>query len=364
MADIRAKLLFDVGELYADSGDFTRAIDRLKASSEVGKITNDSAIYFRSQNLLLQIYIELEDNEKIHELKNEVHDQIVHCYFDLGASAYQTLSLCAGSQRQWRLALGYMEKSFAAALLAKDKFQMCECLFGLANIYYHLRLFDRALQELERLKVFFEIFDLPRIKILSQILHGRIFEQCSRHAEALDIYLQCFKTLKQQKSFYFLVKVLLAMGRVSRELNDHALSENYLQMAAHLVDPENLKSTHRQILKEVNVIKPFQEVSFDLIFENPASVLEKSKGRIDFGKQHVLFELLRTLAQKPGEVISKEELVHRVWKQAYVPRVHNNKVYVTMTRLKRMIEPDCSNPHYIFRARDGYFLSKTCKVLL
>lgn len=75
-------------------------------------------------------------------------------------------------------------------------------------------------------------------------------------------------------------------------------------------------------------------------------------------------DLLRLFVQQQGHVFSKEFLVEQVWKQSYDPAVHDNKIYVTIKRLRKMIEPDYDKPKYIFRAKNGYFMNKSAKVLI
>ena len=73
-------------------------------------------------------------------------------------------------------------------------------------------------------------------------------------------------------------------------------------------------------------------------------------------------DLLKLFISKQGEVFSKEFLVEHIWKQDYDPAVHDNKIYVTIKRLRKMIEPDYDRPKYIFRSKNGYFLNKSIKV--
>ncbi len=75
-------------------------------------------------------------------------------------------------------------------------------------------------------------------------------------------------------------------------------------------------------------------------------------------------DLLKLFVQNPGAVFSKEYLVENVWKQPYDPSVHDNKIYVTIKRLRKMIEPDYEKPKYIFRAKNGYFMNKSARVLM
>ena len=75
-------------------------------------------------------------------------------------------------------------------------------------------------------------------------------------------------------------------------------------------------------------------------------------------------DLLKLFLRNPGQVFSKEALVREVWKQEYDPATHDNKVYVTIKRLRRLIEPDYDRPKYIFRSKNGYYLNKSTKVLV
>jgi DNA-binding response OmpR family regulator len=105
--------------------------------------------------------------------------------------------------------------------------------------------------------------------------------------------------------------------------------------------------------------------AFDLVFQlEEHTVVEKKLGKVDFKNQFILLDLLRLFCQNQGQVYSKEFLVEQVWKQSYDPSVHDNKIYVTIKRLRKLIEPDFDKPKYIFRAKNGYFMNKSAKILL
>ena len=88
------------------------------------------------------------------------------------------------------------------------------------------------------------------------------------------------------------------------------------------------------------------------------AVTEKTKGKIDFKNQFILLEMLKLFLAHPGRVFSKEEFIETVWKQSYNPSVHDNKIYVTIKRLRKVIEPDYNKPKYLFLAKNGYYFSK------
>ena len=90
--------------------------------------------------------------------------------------------------------------------------------------------------------------------------------------------------------------------------------------------------------------------------------MERKKGKIDFKNQFILLDMLKLFLRSPGEVYSKEALVKAVWKQEYDPAVHDNKIYVTIKRLRQLIEPDFDKPKYIYRAKNGYYLNRNARI--
>lgn len=71
------------------------------------------------------------------------------------------------------------------------------------------------------------------------------------------------------------------------------------------------------------------------------------------------YELLRFLAQFPGQVFSRETLLEKVWGYEYFGDVRT--VDVTIRRTREKLEPDQSNYRYILTKRGvGYYFNKEC----
>ena len=65
------------------------------------------------------------------------------------------------------------------------------------------------------------------------------------------------------------------------------------------------------------------------------------------------FELLLTMAMRPGQAFSRETLFERVWDD--VAGGDERLVDTHVSRLRKKIEPDPSEPHYIVTIRGvGY----------
>lgn len=71
------------------------------------------------------------------------------------------------------------------------------------------------------------------------------------------------------------------------------------------------------------------------------------------------FELLRCLAEHPGQVFSREQLLHKVWGYEYYGDVRT--VDVTVRRTREKLEPDAVNNNYKYimtKRGVGYYFEK------
>ena len=67
------------------------------------------------------------------------------------------------------------------------------------------------------------------------------------------------------------------------------------------------------------------------------------------------FEVLRYLAQKPGQVITREDLLEKVWGYEYYGAIKT--VDVTIRRIREKIEKNTSNPKILITKRGvGYYI--------
>ncbi len=68
------------------------------------------------------------------------------------------------------------------------------------------------------------------------------------------------------------------------------------------------------------------------------------------------FEVLKFLAQKPGQIVTRETLLEKVWGYEYYGDIRT--VDVTVTRIREKIEKNTSNPKIIITKRGvGYYLA-------
>jgi tetratricopeptide (TPR) repeat protein len=358
-----ADSLYEIGKLYTDRCDFIQAHAYLKRAADGYLVKRDFKNYLKCVNGLLRTYAELEDHGAIDSLKEQLQTLVLKEKISLDARTYYSLGLCASFKGQTKTALEFLEKSLAVALADDDKENICYAINGIAIVYTTLNRFEDALKEIYNLQVFFQVLPLPELKLSSQIMNGHILREMGKYDQAIEIFQKCYEELREQKNLYMYICLLYAFGVTYLEAGNREMALLYLTLAKKTADPENMKYSYRKIEKRLAKLGGDEDVDYDLVFDSVnKQITEKKKGKVDFRNQFILLDLLRMFVKTPGEVYSKEAIVEKIWKQSYDPSVHDNKLYVTIKRLRKMIEPDFEKPKYIFRAKNGYYLNKSARV--
>ncbi len=356
---------YELARLYRDRGDFGKALAKLEPLSEKYLNANEVEKYLKCLNDLLRIYAEQENEDKIQETKDRLNEVVSTGKVKMSSYAHYTLGVCAAYRGEFEQALAYFQNALTMGLQNENKKDMCFGIAGSAIAYSQMGKLQEALQELYNLKVFFEVLPLPELKISSQILNGVILRKMGRYDEALEVLWSCHEFLKTEKNHHLYLQLLYAIGVTYQDQGDIDLAKIYLQLLKRTIDPNSFIRLAKDTEKRLIEIGVSDQDEYDLIFDLTSnSVMEKKKGRVDFNNQFILLELLHLLMKYPGQTFSKEAIVEKIWNQEYSPVIHDNKIYVTIKRLRKLIEPDYNKPKYIFRAKNGYFFNKASRVRL
>ncbi len=355
--------LYELAKLHFDRADFQEALPLMTQAAESFRQEKNFSMYLKCQNAILRIHSEREEYDQVSQIKESLQDLVLQEGFELNAKTYYTLALAAAYRDQYDVALEYLQKSLSLALASDNREDICYAINGMALAYSGLGRFEDALKEVYNLQVFFQVIDLPEIKVASQMVNARILTELKKFDQAIDILWQAYDAVRDLKTISMHLHLLYNMGRTYLMAGEKDHARVYLSLAQKGCDPKNLKRLTRAIEHSVNELGSNSNDLFDLVFdpENHA-IIEKKLGKVDFKNQFILLDLLKLFVQNQGSVYSKEYLVEQVWRQPYDPSVHDNKIYVTIKRLRKMIEPDFEKPKYIFRAKNGYYMNKTAKV--
>ena len=358
-------IFFELGELYCERTDFERSCENFEKAAKIFGSEGNLVRYVECLNFLLRMYVESENFTDLERIKENVRDLEKNSKAQLTAKTFYTLGRCASYEAKYDEAIQYLKRSLSLALKKDSKEDMCFAINGLAIVYSERGFYDKALKEIDNLRDILQVSPSPKIQFSSLLLNGRIQKALGKPQEALEIFWKCYALLKDQKNVSMQINLLYHMGSTYRDLKEDTMARLYFKLAKKMIDPKSLKSLDRAISEGLTSMGSDENAGYDLVFQKAArSVLEKRKGKIDFRNQFILLDLLRLFVSNPGRVYSKEHLAHQVWQQNYDPRVHDNKIYVTIKRLRQIIEPDLGKPKYIFRTKNGYYLNEGAKVLL
>lgn len=362
---LKAEELLKVGKLYKDRTDFVKALPYLVQASELSLQENNFDQYLDAQNIIIRIYAETGRQEEVEKIKESLQDLVLKNNFELSPKTFYVLGLCAIHKDQNSIAKEYFTKSLNLALQENSKKDICYAIFGIATSYAKAGQFNEALKEIYNIKVFFQVINLPELEVYIKLLNANILRKLERFDESLEVLWQSFEEVKSSKNLFSYLSILYSIGLTYKVKGDHHMAKIYLSLALTTMDKDNLKIFHSIVEKTLEEISGNQSANFDIIFNKDKKYIsEKSKGEIDFKNQFILLDLLKLFMTTPGQVYSKEEIVNKIWQQNYDPRVHDNKLYVTIKRLRRLIEPENEKPKYLFRAKNGYYFNKDVKVLL
>lgn len=151
------------------------------------------------------------------------------------------------------------------------------------------------------------------------------------------------------------------------ELDDKLQSQTFLNLAKKHLSPERklLQKQIEGISEEDGLSQGTDMEDYDLIFDTKDHVLiDKEKGCMELKTQFILMDLLKLFLLNPGVSYSKSDIISRIWGEDYKPKTHDNKLYVTIKRLREMIETNSKKPKYIKRNDRGYYFSNKINVLV
>ncbi len=361
--NMNANRLYEISKLYCDRGDYDLALPNLIEAANLFLIDKDHEQYLKCIQNILRIYAEREDFDQLSALKEKLHDTVIRENIQLNSRVYYVFGIAAVYKGQIETALEYFKIALENALKADVKEDICYAILGISICYRRQQKFEEALKEIYNLNIFLQFIDNSDLRVTVLNTNSQILMDMKKYDQALEILWMAYEEVKTSKSLHVSTVLLANIGYVLFELGQKDSAKIYFDIAYKSMNPDNNRKLISQMAKYIDTLKTKDKTVADLSFDFEGhTVQEKQIGKIDFKNQFILLDLLKLFTSKQGEVFSKEYLVEHIWKQNYDPETHDNKIYVTIKRLRKMIEPDYDRPKYIFRSKNGYFLNKAIKV--
>lgn len=377
----RNHALFELGQLYVEKCDFPNAVDCFEKVKTEALQFHLYDNYFRSINSLLRIHAERLDFDKCESLMREIAQ--------VGSSLksfkrYQpkidfNQGVAAMHRNEPVLARVHFEQSSASiAELLKDESiskrdreelirdqlinRYCVAVLEKDNKNPKLALeqFDLFLQEIYDLthgEKAFEFQQLHDLEASITIMQGRCYVDLGEPQKGLDRFWAAHSILKSHRNWGTYYYVLLGLGEAYMALGNAERAQIFFDLIADAVGDLELNRLKRHLDK---VSKVTVDNGNRLLIDRERKVIIEPKiGEVHFERRFVLLEIFYLLASQPGKIYSKEDLVDKIWRESYNPMIHDSKVYTSISRLRKLIEPDFKRPIYILNERDGYAFSAT-----
>jgi DNA-binding response OmpR family regulator len=118
-------------------------------------------------------------------------------------------------------------------------------------------------------------------------------------------------------------------------------------------DLEMLTARINAVLRRTR--QPLDDIDLDDVHIDFVKLTAR-RGRQAIDLSHREFVLLQYLAERPREVISRDELLREVWGYAQEP--FTRSVDMAINRLRKKLERDWHNPRFLHTARGGYLLTR------
>ena len=353
----------ELGKLYCDRCDYTEALPHLYKAADLYLAEKNYPQYFKAIQNTLRIYAEREEFDQLSALKEKLHDVVMRENIEITSRAYYVFGIASVYKGQIDSALEYFKLSLEQGLKHNNKEDSCHAILGIAVCLRHQKKYDEALKEIYNLNIFLQFLDNIDLKAGVLSVNARILMDLKKFDQALDVLWPAYELTKISKQISVSSSILVNIGSCLCEQGQKEMGQVYFNLVKKTNDSVNGKSLYKAMSLYDHMFTSQKSNDFDLSFDfQNHQIIERKIGKIDFKNQFILLDLLKLFISHQGEVFSKEYLVEHVWKQVYNPEIHDNKIYVTIKRLRKLIEPDFDHPKYIFRSKNGYFLNNSVKV--
>jgi DNA-binding winged helix-turn-helix (wHTH) protein len=355
---------FELGQSLYNQGEFQRAAETLEgfcAFADRSSFEYRDAIMKR-----LRIYTEMDEPGKRAQLEDEILNTLKDLDPRSAAAFYYVQAYNLLLEDDGENAFLLFEKSLQRAIESQCRYSMAQGLIGCIQTSLYLKKSMETVDlKMEKLSLLASQLERPDLNVSVYSLKANLAIQQGHYAQAVEWAWKAYDTVKQVKNHFLGLSMIAKVGQIYLRLGDQEKARFYILLADRSVDGSTYKTLARTILRLREQLNEEPQSDYDLILdERQHLIIEKNKGPIELKNQFLLADLLKLLMQNPGVAFSKEDLAEKIWKQKYDPAVHDNTIYVTIKRMRSLIEPNPNQSKYLLRSRQGYLLSQDLKILI
>lgn len=348
---------------------YTRSLELLQKAALAHLTAGHVERYVECTAYVLRMLAEREDFEKIAEIEKRVVFMIEHESLTerLLSRVHYILGVCQSFQIPERAneAAKSFDRSIHHAVESQDRRVLAYPIYGQALLAFGLGSMEQAKLQLDRLNLILEHVFVAELEIGTHICRGLILRNEGQFEMALAEMWKAYQALREQPNVVLYVHALHGLGSIYLRKGDYAIARHYLDLADGGVKESETPRLAKLIRTTREKLEAAQPQSlYDFCLETEAGVIyDKQKRPISLHGQFVLRDLALLFFGEPERVYKKSELVDRIWGETYDPAAHDNRIYVTIRRLRRILEEGGSiEGSVVVRAKGGYRLNPSLRV--
>jgi DNA-binding winged helix-turn-helix (wHTH) protein len=341
----------ELGRLYFRLCDFDAAITVLdREMGQAVQLQNWEAIG-TTLPLLLRILAERLDHAEIDQWRSQIQTMPPEAWTSKLHYAFGIIELYADRTSASQLQFSHAQEK------AKDLGELLHARFGQGATLFKLGELTQSHGVFSDLQNSLHQTTLQDLKIASFLMVAHLLMAQNDLPQAMSNLNEAEKLCRVEQNLFMLLNVLYGQAIVHKKAGRLNKSLTCLELVDSLTNRRDLKHLALQVDRNLRELKQAMEKPTFHLQDGDGLVLHHpDKGPLALNRSGIVIELLKLFGSRIGQTIGKEELVRHIWKQDYHPFHHDNKIYVTIKRLRKLIEVDASQPRYLLCVSDGYCL--------
>ncbi|MDH4467110.1 MAG: helix-turn-helix domain-containing protein [Bacteriovoracaceae bacterium] len=364
--NIRAKgqSYYKLAKIYYDKSELRVAEEFFLKALETCSLPKDAVAMMKITGFLVRIYSEMLKKEDathfIEDSKEVLKIMAATPEYQNTAEYYFYAGVVDSYSKSTESAKENFQNAYKKAQEKNEPDVVAKSLLSLAQTYYHEKDYKSVMRVLSQLEQLLQIINKGYLKGSMYLLYGQVLNNLGDSKKSIDYYQLALKEFAYKSCWNLVGYIYCHIGIAYKKITEYKTALMFFDLATSSINPQGYKRLGEKISKEVSDVN---DSNVDFFIDRHNRMIQvKELGSIDFKHRFVLLEILYLLAKNPGKFFDKEDLSRDIWKDEYNPLIHDKLIYTSISRLRKLVEPQQDKSKYIIRGKDGYTFSPQVNV--
>lgn len=356
---------YQLGKVYYDKADLDKAEDAFVKALSFADPIRDGFSILKTYGFLIRLASEKLEDSKAQKFileSEKLMDVLSRALPNLTSEFFYSLGVVKNYGGNFEAAKSNFELAYKKSSEENEPELLSKCLLSLATNAFYRKDFELSLKYLDQLNDLLKIIKKFYLSGAMYNYYAKIFVELNENEKALSYYKLSNEYLQSKKCWNLYGYILFGKATALKKAGRFDEALNMFHLAQESIDVTVFKRLNHLIEAEIEDVN---DSTVDLYLDRTnRKIVEKSLGTIDFKHRFVLLEILFLLSKNPGTYYDKEQLAKMIWKDEYNPLIHDKLIYTSVSRLRKLIEPDDADVKrkYIVRGKDGYTFNPLAKI--